>query len=273
MRFSMTNLARIFIFAVYAAHLLAAGLSALDAASLLSKKTLSRQEFEATLASLDAQTQKNIILNKKEFLTLLEKIIKEPRELTMLVDKQHKLSSHYAPDDLTDLSEQSWARVKRKHLMVSSLIMKDLEKMIKAAEKDGIALYVASGYRSYAYQKKTYAGWIEKLGRKEAMRISAPAGASQHQLGTVIDFYPINSSFTGTPAQVWLVENAHKYGFSLSFPAAHEKQTGYKYESWHYRYIGPHAIQIQQKFFGGLQYRFLTWWNGQRHFYTQKVHK
>jgi D-alanyl-D-alanine carboxypeptidase len=33
--------------------------------------------------------------------------------------------------------------------------------------------------------------------------------------------------------------NAHAYGFALSYPAGAEHVTGYAYEPWHWRYIGP----------------------------------
>ena len=33
-------------------------------------------------------------------------------------------------------------------------------------------------------------------------------------------------------------ENAYKYGFILRFPKDKTKETGYDYESWHYRYVG-----------------------------------
>ena len=45
-------------------------------------------------------------------------------------------------------------------------------------------------------------------------------------------------SFQNTQAAKWLVENAWKYGFVISFPKGYENITGYNYESWHYRYIG-----------------------------------
>ena len=32
--------------------------------------------------------------------------------------------------------------------------------------------------------------------------------------------------------------NAYKYGFILRFPKGKEKETGYEFESWHYRYVG-----------------------------------
>ena len=33
-------------------------------------------------------------------------------------------------------------------------------------------------------------------------------------------------------------EHAHEYGFILRFPKDKVNETGYTYESWHYRYVG-----------------------------------
>ena len=33
-------------------------------------------------------------------------------------------------------------------------------------------------------------------------------------------------------------KHAHEYGFILRFPKDKENETGYIYESWHYRYVG-----------------------------------
>ena len=37
---------------------------------------------------------------------------------------------------------------------------------------------------------------------------------------------------------LWLSSNAHLYGFVQSYPKGKEHITGYKYEPWHYRYLG-----------------------------------
>lgn len=39
-------------------------------------------------------------------------------------------------------------------------------------------------------------------------------------------------------------ENAHKYGFILRYPKGKEHITGFKYEPWHYRYIGKEIATI-----------------------------
>jgi D-alanyl-D-alanine carboxypeptidase len=72
-------------------------------------------------------------------------------------------------------------------------------------------------------------------------------------LGTAIDFGSISDDFTGTKMQRWLRDNAWKYGFSLSFPDGYEELTGYRHESWHFRYIGPQAAHTCRLFFGDIQ--------------------
>lgn len=37
---------------------------------------------------------------------------------------------------------------------------------------------------------------------------------------------------------------AYKYGFILRFPKGKEDITGYKYEPWHYRYVGQEAAKV-----------------------------
>ena len=33
-------------------------------------------------------------------------------------------------------------------------------------------------------------------------------------------------------------DNCYKYGFILRYPKGKEDITGYRYEAWHYRYVG-----------------------------------
>nr|WP_281351854.1 M15 family metallopeptidase [Entomospira entomophilus] len=135
-----------------------------------------------------------------------------------------------------------------------------LHAMHQAALSDGIPLLVSSTYRSYARQEEVYSGWVKSLGQAQADRLSAKAGSSQHQLGTAIDFGSIDASFNGTKMERWLAGNAYRYGFSLSYPQGYELQTGYDYESWHYRYIGESSVQLQRQFFDDLQYQLLEFW-------------
>ena len=49
----------------------------------------------------------------------------------------------------------------------------------------------------------------------------------------------------------WLNENAYKYGFILRYPKEKEHITGYKYEPWHYRYVG---VEYAKKYDEGITF-------------------
>ena len=48
----------------------------------------------------------------------------------------------------------------------------------------------------------------------------------------------LDETFEDTAAFRWLSENAYKYGFILRYPSNKTDITGYKYEPWHYRFVG-----------------------------------
>ena len=73
-----------------------------------------------------------------------------------------------------------------------------------------------------------------------ANKFSADQGYSEHQLGTTVDFTNSTigsdlSRFEGTDQHAWLVKNAYKYGFTMSYP---ENNEYYQYEPWHWRFVG-----------------------------------
>jgi D-alanyl-D-alanine carboxypeptidase len=111
-------------------------------------------------------------------------------------------------------------------------------------DASGLGIKVVSGYRSYSEQVNTFNYWVSVLGYDEAVRVSAMAGHSEHQLGSTVDLgtadygWGLTEGFGATPAGVWLAANAHTYGFALSYPDGAEAATGYAYEPWHFRYIG-----------------------------------
>lgn len=165
-------------------------------------------------------------------------------DLLVLVNKEYKLPSTYAPEDLVSASNSGIRRGSSYYLR--NILISDLSSMITASKADGIDLSIVSGYRSFATQQSTYQSWLNKNNGNVAYvdTFSARAGHSQHQLGTVIDFSSseindaLGDSFANTNASKWLKSNAYNYGFVISYPSGFETTTGYKYESWHYRYIG-----------------------------------
>lgn len=165
-------------------------------------------------------------------------------DLLVLVNKEYRLSEHYAPKDLVPASNSGIRRGAGYKLR--NIIILDLKELVEHAKRDGVDLSIRSGYRSYQDQLSTYNYWVRvnKNNADDADKISARAGHSQHQLGTVVDFSSseiqdgIGGRFHTTKASAWLAKNAWKYGFVISFPEGYEGTTGYNYESWHYRYIG-----------------------------------
>lgn len=113
-----------------------------------------------------------------------------------------------------------------------------LQKMFAAAKTDGLHLFVRSGFRNYATQKRLYNNYVARDGKAEADRYSARPGHSEHQTGLGFDINKADSSFEGTPEAIWLSKNCHKYGFIIRYPQGKEHITGYIYEPWHVRYLG-----------------------------------
>ena len=48
-----------------------------------------------------------------------------------------------------------------------------------------------------------------------------------------------SAHFENTEAYAWLQEHCAQYGFLLRYPKGKESITGYRFEPWHYRYVGP----------------------------------
>lgn len=172
----------------------------------------------------------------------------------VLVDPQHVLPADYQPADMTAELKPGWP----KKAQLRREAMQQLLVMIEAAQKDGVRLVPISTYRTWQYQDGLYRRNLARHGGKPSGYV-ARAGESQHHLGTAVDFNTVSPKDENIPALVWLREHAGEYGFSLSFPkgAEAEKESGYPYEAWHYRYITHDAVRLQDDFFGGDQHKTL----------------
>lgn len=113
-----------------------------------------------------------------------------------------------------------------------------LQEMFDAAAKDGISLWLASGYRSYSHQEGLYNRYVAEDGQAAADRYSARPGHSEHQTGLAFDLNLLKQSFGTSPEGIWLAEHCHEYGFIIRYPEGKEAVTGYMYEPWHVRYLG-----------------------------------
>lgn len=198
--------------------------------------------------------------NPDELLDDLYKVLESEKNFSSedlspfyLIDKTHKVGADYEPKNLVHLTKNEYYDVNKNSLNLRPEAYNALQIMCADAKKDGVYLTISSTYRSYEYQKNLFDYWVRVDGLEEAERESARPGTSQHQLGMALDFAPVDDAFDLTTGGKWVYQNAWKYGWSLSFPKNYEDVTGYRWECWHFRYIGKEAVDFQRKWFGDVQ--------------------
>lgn len=164
----------------------------------------------------------------------------EPDRLLSVVSKSVPIEPlDYAPEDLVPWRGGPFE--------LREEVAEQLEALFQAADEDGVGLRVISGFRSYDVQAGTYDFWVQQEGRARADLRSARPGHSEHQTGLAVDLDDtsggcyLHSCFGETPAGQWLVAQAHRFGFVLSYPPGTVDKTGFAYEPWHFRYVGPRA--------------------------------
>jgi len=91
----------------------------------------------------------------------------------------------------------------------------------------------------------TFRYWVSVSGLPTALLASARPGHSEHQLGSALDF----TSYGGTDpwrygdwgvtrAGAWIARHGWEYGFVLSYPDGKRTTSCYRYEPWHWRWVG-----------------------------------
>jgi len=160
-------------------------------------------------------------------------------ELLAKYSKVYFLNENYTPQKLSPI-DVKYIDPSKKELLFLDKVLPHLEKMMADAYASSTDIKVLSTYRSYKTQGELKYNYTIIYG-SGANKFSADQGYSEHQLGTAMDFttskmrQSLTTSFNKTPAYKWLTENAHKYGFILSYP----RNNGfYQFEPWHWRFIG-----------------------------------
>lgn len=153
----------------------------------------------------------------------------------MMVNKTYGLPSDYMPVDTVESPE---GKTNTCNKCINKIAYKSFANMQADAKAVGLNIYIASGYRPYVSQEKIYNNYIKRDGKAAADTYSARPGYSEHQSSYSFDLNSINDSFAKTNEGKWVNENAYLYGFIIRFPKDKSDYTGYKYESWHLRYVG-----------------------------------
>ena len=157
-----------------------------------------------------------------------------------LVNRQYMVTDAYEPAELVEAQVPGQVRQMRPEAAAA------LEEMYAACkEETGATLISVSGYRSYTKQKNLFAAKLRRVNNKveKAQEYVAPPGASEHHLGLAmyvgqLNKAALNEKFADTVGGIWVKENCWRFGFILRYGEEWESVTGYKYEPWHFRYVG-----------------------------------
>ena len=174
----------------------------------------------------------------------LIKVDTKEDSVTVLVNRQYRMSADYIPADLVVPNVRFSFYGTYEKSYVRQVTADALEKLFAAAERDDVILKAVSGYRSYARQKEIYDQNVRSRGKSATDLVSAKPGSSEHQTGLTLDVSSesvgcaLEESFGDTSDGKWLAKNCHKYGFIIRYPKDKTKITGYSYEPWHIRYVG-----------------------------------
>ena len=171
------------------------------------------------------------------------KNVENPNDLLVLVNKNNKLDSNFVPNNL-ELIDIKYSN-ENKYLKREARI--NFEKLSKEALEQGYKIVAVSTYRDYNYQKKLYEYYVEKYGKEYADDCSAYPGYSEHQTGLAVDVMGSNNDydlFEQSREFEWMLNNSYKFGFILRYPKEKQNITGFKYEPWHYRYVGEDVSKI-----------------------------
>ena len=169
----------------------------------------------------------------------LQKLSQTDPQLLEKYSKIYFLNENYAPASLTQIPA-AYTYSDTKPLLLLTQALPHMQAMVDAASSTGVQFYAFSAYRSFSDQQELKGEYTVTYGAGTANSFSADQGYSEHQLGTAIDFISpgqggVLDGFDNTPAYPWLLANAYKYGFELSYPKGNSY---YVFEPWHWRFVG-----------------------------------
>lgn len=191
---------------------------------------------------IDGLYEKNELADAEEVLNSnCPKPVKDYEDFSLLNIGQNigLPDKNYIPKNLVELGDLST----NKNFCLTQEAKKSLRAMISDALKENLKIKATSAFRDYNTQASIFNNSVKTL--SDYLVAVAKPGHSEHQLGTTVDlsgatigYTSADVSFDNIPEELWLRSNAYKYGFIMSYPYLKDEITGYKYEPWHYRYVG-----------------------------------
>ncbi|MBP9837007.1 MAG: D-alanyl-D-alanine carboxypeptidase family protein [Candidatus Pacebacteria bacterium] len=197
-----------------------------DAEKDLEKEQERNEEFEDQLRRLSGTVRD------------LDKLSKTDEELLQKYSRTYFLNENFIPMRLSKINNR-YVMPDKKDLYFHGNGVKFLEDMLDDAKDAGFDIRIISAYRSFDEQTDLKGQYTQIYG-SGSNTFSADQGYSEHQLGTTVDIVDMDTrttsdSFANTEAYKWLVDNAYRYGFVLSYP---ENNAFYIFEPWHWRFVG-----------------------------------
>jgi len=169
---------------------------------------------------------------------VLDRLSRTDRELLKKYSETYFLNENFVPLKLAQIDSQYLMNPDRDAYFHGEALV-HLENMLSAAKRAGHDIKIVSAYRSFDEQREVKLGHTMIYGRG-ANAFSADQGFSEHQLGTAVDIVDVDTriltqDFAKTDAYQWLLANAYRYGFILSYP---ENNRFFIFEPWHWRFVG-----------------------------------
>jgi LAS superfamily LD-carboxypeptidase LdcB len=169
----------------------------------------------------------------------LQKLSQIDPELLKKYSKVYFMNENYVPAHLIDIPDDNLYSVLDPEQFTTEA-WPFLKMLLDTAKRDGVTLYIKSAYRSFWEQQSLKSSYTVTYGAGTANSFSADQGYSEHQLGTTVDFITTGLGgqvvgFDGTEPYQWLLANAYRFGFILSYPKGN---SFYVYEPWHWRFVG-----------------------------------
>tara|TARA_Y100001960_G_C14645661_1_gene813221 strand:+ start:14 stop:598 length:585 start_codon:yes stop_codon:yes gene_type:complete len=175
----------------------------------------------------------NCSIDSVEYLNKINKVLEE-----LSIDYNVNDEIYFESCNLVSINKNKSS----KNIKLDSIAAAALLKMQYDARKKSIEFEIISGFRSFEYQKKII---IRKLnsGKRinDILKENTLPGYSEHHTGCAVDFtskgsFSLSVDFDKTKEFKWLLNNASKYGFYLSYPK--DNKRGVMYEPWHWMYTG-----------------------------------
>lgn len=213
---------------------------------------ISAESYESEISSTSSQNSATSSGSSTSSQSVATPVFKKDDWKYKLVNKSNKLEEEYPVElESTSVGKQFDARA-----------VAEFDAMIADAKKDGIELLVNSTHRRFSQSEVNYnakvseyvdGGMTQAEAKKEAAKLIAPPGYSEHNLGLAADiitkgfwnkYADLVPEFQDDPGYKWLIENCANYGFILRYPENKTLITGIVYEPWHYRYVGKEAAKF-----------------------------